>query len=179
MSTPRTPAAFALVFLLGACQNEGDPAGSGQHDAAVAAEARNKAALARIYDIFNTGNVDMAGDFVAVDAIEHQTMPGVTETGLAGFKQTVGMLREAFPDLHMAADQVMAEGDYVAARFTMSGTHNGPMMGMPASGKHFEISGVDIVRFADGKVAEHWGYQDDVGMMQQLGMMPEEGQPAK
>jgi steroid delta-isomerase-like uncharacterized protein len=177
MSTPRALLIVALTFFLGACQQPGGQAGSAVQETANA-EEQNKAALARIYEIINTGNLDAAGDVIAVDAIEHQMMPGMTEGGLAGFKQSITLFRQAFPDLHMVADQMIADGDYVAARFTMSGTQSGPFMDRPASGNRFEVSGIDFIRFENGKAAEHWGYQDDMSLMEQLGMIPEEGAPA-
>lgn len=177
MSTPRALLIVALVFFLGACQQPGGQAGSAVQETANA-EEQNKAALTRIYEIINTGNLDAAADVIAADAIEHQMMPGMTEQGVEGFKQSITAFRQAFPDLHMVADQMIADGDYVAARFTMSGTHSGPFMDMPASGNHFEVSGIDFIRFENGKAAEHWGYEDDMSLMQQLGMASEEGQPA-
>ena len=77
-----------------------------------------------------------------------------------------------FPDLTFSAEDMIAEGDKVAVRFTMRGTHKGEFMGVPATGKQFEVSGIDIVRFAGGKAVEHWGVTDTMAMMQQLGAVP-------
>ncbi len=160
----------ALVFFLGACGGQGE-AGSAMQDTA---EAQNKAVLERAYEAFNTGNLDALDTLMTANPIEHQVMPGVTATGVEAVKQTIGMLREAFPDFRITANHMIAEGDYVVAHFTMSGTQNGPFMGAPATGKRFEIQGLDLVRFENGKAAEHWGYQEDIIMMEQLGMMPAE-----
>ncbi len=89
------------------------------------------------------------------------------------------IFREAFPDLHITAEQRMADGDFGAILFTVSGTQNGLFIDAPPSGKHFEVSGIDFVRFEQRKAAEHWGYQHDLGMMEQLGMMPQQEQPAR
>ncbi len=167
---------FALVLFLGACGGQGDEAGSSMQNTA-AAEAQNKAVMERAYEAFNTDNLDALDTLITATFIEHQMMPGVTSTGVEGVKQTMRMLREAFPDFRITANRMIAEGDYVAVHFTMSGTQNGPMMGAPASGKRFEIQGIDLVRFESGKAAEHWGYQEDISMMEQLGMMPAEEQP--
>ncbi|MBI1879025.1 MAG: ester cyclase [Chloroflexi bacterium] len=135
----------------------------------------NKAIVRRIYEVFNTGNLALAQELITADAIDHQAMPG-QEQGLAGFKQIVTMLRTAFPDLQVTAEDMIAEGDKVVGRWTMRGTHKGEFMGITATGKSFTMTGIDIIRFAGDKAVEHWGNQDDLGMMQQLGVMPAPGQ---
>jgi predicted ester cyclase len=83
------------------------------------------------------------------------------------------MLRTAFPDLHFTIEELVAEGDTVAGRLTMSGTHLGPLMGMPPTGGSVRQDHMHFVRFRDGKAIEHWGVRDELGMMQQLGVIPE------
>ena len=85
------------------------------------------------------------------------------------------MLRTAFPDLHFAIEDLIAEGDTVAGRLTMNGTHTGPLMGMPPTRRAIRQAHMHFVRFRDGKAIEHWGLRDDVGMMRQIGLMPEPG----
>jgi predicted ester cyclase len=87
------------------------------------------------------------------------------------------MLRTAFPDLHFTIEELIAEGDVVAGRLTMSGTHEGPLMGMPPTGRSVQQAHMHFVRFRDGKAVEHWGVRDDLGMMQQMGIMSEPRQP--
>ena len=87
----------------------------------------------------------------------------------------VGMFKGAFPDLKVTYDDVIAEGDKVVMRVTNSGTHKGDMMGIPASGKSVNFAEIHIVRMVDGKFAEHWGLEDSMTMMQQIGAMPEMG----
>ena len=84
----------------------------------------------------------------------------------------MGMFFSAFPDLHSTIDQLIAEGDIVAGRMTTTGTHRGEFMGIPPTGKRVTFSEIHIVRIADGKAVEHWGNSDDLGMMQQLGVIP-------
>ena len=86
------------------------------------------------------------------------------------------MLRTAFPDLHFTIEELVAEGDVVAGRLTMSGTCEGSLMGMPPIGRSVRQDHMHFVRFRDGKAVEHWGVRDDLGMMQQLGAIPEPGQ---
>ncbi len=81
------------------------------------------------------------------------------------------MLRTAFPDLHFTIEELVAEGDTVAGRLTMSGTHQGPLMGIPPTGRSVRQDHMHFVRFRDGKAIEHWGVRDELGMMQQLGVI--------
>ena len=87
----------------------------------------------------------------------------------------ITMLRTAFPDLHFAIEDLIAEGDTVAGRLTMNGTHTGPLMSMPPTRRAIRQAHMHFVRFRDGKAIEHWGLRDDVGMMRQIGLMPEPG----
>ena len=88
-------------------------------------------------------------------------------------KEMMGMLFAAFPDFDSTIDLLVAEGDIVAGRMTTTGTHTGDFMGIPATGKRVTFTETHIVRIANGKAVEHWGNQDDLGMMQQLGVIPE------
>ena len=85
------------------------------------------------------------------------------------------MYRAAFPDLQLSVDDLFAEGDRVVARWTSRGTHQGEMMGISPSGKHVQISEIDIFRVSAGKLAEHWGVFDQLGMLQQIGAVPAPG----
>lgn len=82
---------------------------------------------------------------------------------------------EAFPDLRRTVVDMVAEGDKVVARWTSEGTHNGPFMGMPPTGKMVTTSGITIFRFAGGRIVEEWSESDMVGMLQQVGAMPSPG----
>lgn len=132
------------------------------------AQADNATMCKRFYDeVINAGKVGVIDELVSEDFVEHEAFPGLPK-GRDGLKQFVTMMRTAFPDLHFHAEFMISEGDRVAAYITMSGTHKGEFMGMPASGKRFETKAVDIIRFADGKAVEHWGVTDALAMMQQL-----------
>jgi predicted ester cyclase len=87
------------------------------------------------------------------------------------------MMRGAFPDLRMNVQDMLVEGDKVAVRVLMSGTHQGEFLGMSGTGRRFSATSIDIVRVVDGKAAEHWGVTDTMAMMQQLGALPQ-GTPA-
>lgn len=116
------------------------------------------------------GDETVADLLVAEDVVTHDGMPGQA-SGLAGVKSTFRILHTAFPDLKADMQDIIAEGDKVVGRFVVSGTHSGSFMGMPATGKSFSYDEIVIVRFKDGKIAEHWAEMDSMGFMQQLGMM--------
>jgi steroid delta-isomerase-like uncharacterized protein len=132
-----------------------------------------KSLIRQFYGEVSAGNLGVIDELVADDVIEHEEFPGL-EPNKDGVKQFFAMFRSAFPDLRMEADETVSEGELVCVRGTMSGTHQGEFMGIPASGKRFEIRGFDMVRVRDGQVVEHWGVTDMMSMMQQLGAMPEQ-----
>jgi steroid delta-isomerase-like uncharacterized protein len=130
------------------------------------------AAMGRLYELINAGDIDGFGDLLADDFVEHEEMPGL-ERSKAGVKQLFHMYRAAFPDLRMEVQDLVVEGDKAVARVRATGTHQGELMGMPASGKKVDVQLIDITRFGDdGLALEHWGVFDALGMMQQLGAIP-------
>jgi steroid delta-isomerase-like uncharacterized protein len=136
----------------------------------------NKAIMRRIYEeVFNQGNLDLVDGLVASEFVNRTAPPG-TPPGPEAVKRLVTMLRNAFPDHHTSIEDMLAEGDKVTMRATYSGTHEGDFMGIPPTGERFVQNQVHIMRFADGKVVEHWGVRDDLGQMQQLGLVPAPGQ---
>ncbi|MFQ5880662.1 MAG: ester cyclase [Dehalococcoidia bacterium] len=135
----------------------------------------NKAIMHRIYEeVINTGNLALADQFIAADVVEHEALP-VVASGLEGFKQFFTMFRTAFPDLRFIVEDMIAEGDKVATRLTIRGSHKGEFMGMAPTGKQVTMTAIDIIRFAGGKAVEHWGNTDELGLMQQLGAVPPMG----
>jgi steroid delta-isomerase-like uncharacterized protein len=105
----------------------------------------------------------------------------LTYDGRDHMKEQVGMARQAFPDVHVQVQDLIAEGDKVAARFTFSGTQTGPyvteMGTMPPTGRRVEVTGIIIFRFRDGKIVENREVLDTLGMLQQMGVIPTPGQP--
>jgi predicted ester cyclase len=139
----------------------------------------NKALFRRTYEeLLNRGNLDVAHELVAAEFINHEAPPG-RDRGPESMRGLTNMLRTAFPDLHFEIEELVAEGDTVAGRLTMSGTHEGPLMGTLPTGRSVRQDHMHFVRFRDGKAVEHWGVRDDLGMMQQLGVIPEPGQPGE
>ena len=144
----------------------------------------NAASVQAFYDqVLNGHNPAMMDSFCSADIIDHQM--DQYEGGNQGLEAVKAMMTEfftAYPDLDIKANYIKAWGDTVMAHFTMTGTNKGPMMGMPATNKPVKIEGVDLVVFKDGKMSQHWGYQEDMKWMQQLGMMdnmPKEGEAGK
>lgn len=130
--------------------------------------AANKALTRKAYDAINTRNWNAFKAFLSADAVDHRTPPG-TPQGAEGITQFLRSMTAAFPDFKQSIEDMIAEGDKVVTRITATGTMRGDYMGMKATGKTFTITGVDILRFKDGKAVEHWGNEDDMGMMRQLG----------
>lgn len=135
---------------------------------------QNKAAVKRFYDeVVNQARMELIDDLVAPNFIEHEQFPGLGNDR-EGLKQFFQMMRTAFPDLRIDAHDLLAEGDKVVARATMSGTHQGEFMGVPATGRKISVAVVDLVQFEQGKAVAHWGLTDTMSMLQQLGVMPQE-----
>jgi steroid delta-isomerase-like uncharacterized protein len=135
---------------------------------------QNKAIVRRYWEeVWNQGNLAVVDELIASDFDGHP-LPGEPDfgRGSAGQKQFVDMYRTAFPDLRMTIEDMTAEGDRVAVRWTARGTNTGEMMGMPATGKHATVTGTFFNRLAAGKIAEGWGNFDALGMLQQLGVIP-------
>jgi steroid delta-isomerase-like uncharacterized protein len=134
---------------------------------------QNKSLARRFYDIFNSGNTQALDEVAATDYMQHS--PGLPP-GLEGVKMFMGMFRAAFPDAKLQVEALLAEGDRVSGRWTVRGTQQGELQGIPPTGKTVMITGIDIWRVENGKLAEHWDNWDQLGMMQQLGVVPMPGQ---
>ena len=122
--------------------------------------------------LFNRGDVDAVEQFVHPQFLNHEAARH-RPRGPEGMRHTIEWLHAAFADLHLAVDDVIAEHDKVAARVTMTGHHTGRLMGMPATGRSFSVQHIHIFRLADGKLVEHWANRNDLGLISQLGLMPE------
>ena len=144
----------------------------------MAAEA-NKAKLRRIYqECFNQGNMATADELVAPDCRDTSPgiPPGVPTTGPDTLKSIVSQLRSAFPDLQVTIDEMIAEGDMVVARTTWTGTHRGNFQGIPPTGQKVTWGSIDIVHVRGGQFVSHFGLQDGVGLLQQVGAISTPGQ---
>ena len=131
----------------------------------------NKDIVLRYQAIYNSNNLDALREVVAEDFLTPRMMPGMPH-GLEGARRIHQATLLGMPDWHTEIEDLIAEGDKVVARITMTGTHIGDFFGIPATGKKISFSGIYIVRIANGKIVEHWGEEDSVGLLQQLGAMP-------
>jgi steroid delta-isomerase-like uncharacterized protein len=141
------------------------------------AAQENKAIARQVYEAINRKNLDTLDEVVASDMTDHDPDPGQA-TGLEGVKQLLSSLHSAFPDYHVDVEDMVAEEDKVVARLSTSGTHQGEFMGIAPTGNRVEVSGIEILRIAEGKIVELWANFDDLGRMRQLGAIPEPGQQA-
>ena len=130
-------------------------------------------------ELFNhTGNLDAVEEIVSPDYVSYEPTSGEVR-GIEGARQFAANYRQAFPDLENTVEDMVAEGDKVVVRFRARGTHDGETEAFgPPTGKRMDITGITIKRVADGKIAEAWTNFDALGMMQQLGMIPEAAQQA-
>jgi predicted ester cyclase len=130
----------------------------------------NKNIVRRYQEIYNSNQLEFLGDVVAEDLLAPKIMPGM-KPGLEGAKQVHATTLIGMPDWHTTLDDLIAEADKVVARITMTGTHTGDFWGIPATGRQVKFTGIYIVRIAKGKIVEHWGEEDGVGLLIQLGVL--------
>lgn len=128
--------------------------------------------MRRLYELINAGDVDGFDQVMAADFVEHEEAPGLAPTR-EGTIEFFRMYLAAFPDLRFDVEDMLSSGDKVVTRARATGTHGGEFMGMPPTGKRFDVQLTDIMRFGADGLARHWGVLDALAMMQQLGAMPE------
>jgi steroid delta-isomerase-like uncharacterized protein len=129
----------------------------------------NKELVHRVYELASTGNLEALWELYDTGYIEHTADGDIT---LAQIKQGTAAFFSAFPDLAFTVEDMVAEGDKVAYRVTVRGTHKGQFMGIAPAGKKIEMKNTCIFRINNGKVAEWWGTLDGLRMMRQLGAIP-------
>jgi len=130
----------------------------------------NKDCVRRLYeDVWTRGKVGLLDTLIGAAYVDHNPASGQA-AGTGGVKARVETLRQAFPDLRFAVEDLVAEGDLVAARFSWRGTHKGEaFLGIPPSGKAILVRGMEFYRLRDGRIVEHWDNVDELGMLTQLG----------
>ncbi|MBF6301007.1 ester cyclase [Nocardia amamiensis] len=135
----------------------------------------NKATFSRLHDAVNSGDAELIAktidEIVEPDVLFHAPVP-MDATGAQALKQVWAVLLRAFPDIHVAVEDAIAEEDKVVFRNTVTGTHQGEFRGLPPTGKRVTYNEIFIVRFAGGRIAEIWGVVDVFSQMQQLGAIP-------
>jgi steroid delta-isomerase-like uncharacterized protein len=148
--------------------------GSGERRKSFMSEENKALARRWAEEVMNQRNLDAVDEIYASDFVGHDpTMPEDVR-GVEGIREFYGMYQSAFPDAEIAIEDQVAEGDKVVSRWTGRGTHQGELMGVPPSGNRVEVTGITISRTERGKVVEEWNNYDALGMMQQIGAVPEQ-----
>jgi steroid delta-isomerase-like uncharacterized protein len=138
-------------------------------------EQNKRTARSAFEQVMSRGDLALADELYTADYIGHSSIGDVI--GPEGAKQFVSMLRRAFPDLEVTVEDQVADGDRVATRWITRGTHKGEFQGIPPTGRQVAITGITIFLVADDKLLEGWSNADMLGMLQQLGAVPEPVQP--
>jgi steroid delta-isomerase-like uncharacterized protein len=137
--------------------------------------AENKVVMSRFVEFINTGSEKLAEELISPDAVFH--VPGRPDPlrGPAGYLAVIGMMRGGFPDIQWTLEEMIAEEDKVAARFTMRGTHQGIFFGVPPTGKTIAVQAMNFYRLSGGQFIEERGQPDLLGLLQQIGAAPSPG----
>ena len=132
----------------------------------------NKHLMNRFVEFINTASEQLGGELISPDAIFY--VPGQPEPmrGTAGYLAIIGMMRSGFPDIQWTLEDSVAEGDKVAGRFIMRGTHQGAFFGVPPTGKLIKVQAMNFYRFSNGQIVEEYGQPDMFGLLQQIGAIP-------
>ena len=141
---------------------------------------QNKTIVRRLCEeLWNKGNLPVADELIAPTYTHHDAATPDVGRGPDGEKKRVTLYRNAFSDLRLTVEDLIAEGETVMARWSCRGAHKGELNGIAPTGKQFAISGVTVCRIAGGKIVEGWVNWDALSLMQQLGVVPELGNKAK
>jgi steroid delta-isomerase-like uncharacterized protein len=126
----------------------------------------------RFVEFINTADEKLAAELVSPDALFY--VPGSPEPmhGPDGYMAIIGMMRSGFPDIQWTLEEMVSEGDRVAARFTMNGTHKGTFFGVPPTGKPIKVQASNFYKFSNGQIVEEYGQPDTFSLMQQIGAIP-------
>jgi steroid delta-isomerase-like uncharacterized protein len=136
----------------------------------------NKSVVRRLFeDVWNKGSMPVADELFAPTYAHHDSSTPDFGRGPESEKKRANLYRTAFPDVRFTIEDLIAEGETVTARWSCRGTHKGDLNGIAATGKQFSIIGVSNARFTNGKMVEGWVNWDALGLMQQLGVVPELG----
>jgi steroid delta-isomerase-like uncharacterized protein len=134
----------------------------------------NKALVRRLFDeVWSGGNFALLDELLAPGFVDHAAQMGGGDPTAEGFKTQVRLFRAAFPDGRSQIEDLIAEGDRVVARWTDGGTHRGAWMGVAPTGKRVTMTGIDIYRIEQGRITEYWCNEDELGLLRQLGAVPE------
>lgn len=131
-----------------------------------------KQLMHRFTEFINTADERLAKELIAKDAVFHVPTQTTPLLGPAGYLFIVAMMRGGFPDVQWTLEEMIAEGDKVAARFTMRGTHRGTFLGIPATEKRIQVQAMNFYRWSNGQISGERGQPDMLGLLQQIGALP-------
>ena len=129
----------------------------------------SKAVMRRFWEVWEQGDIDRLDELLAPDYVNHTLAAPDLPPGPEGVKEVVSMFRSGMPDLRVVIADMIAEGDRVATRYALEGTHGGDLFGVAPTGRHLSIKSMTIERLSGGKIVEHWRVTDELDMMRQLG----------
>jgi len=132
----------------------------------------NKDVMSRFLEFINTGSEKLAQELISTAAIFHVPRRAEPVKGPQGYLEVIAMMRAGFPDIQWTLEETISEGDKIAARFTMRGTHHGNFFGIPATGKKIQVQAMNFYRLSDGKFIEERGQPDLLALLQQIGVAP-------
>ena len=135
----------------------------------------NKATVRRFVQVWGQGSLDTIDELAAPNFSVYYPLLRETVHGPEAFKQVLMGIHTGLPDVEVVSENEIAEGDQVAVRWTMHGTHTGELLGIPPTGRQVTLTGIAIYRLSDGKIVEERGEEDALGFMQQLGVIPSMG----
>ena len=136
----------------------------------------NKTVIRRfLKEVFEGGNLELVDELFAPDYVLHDPAVPDEVRGPEGIKQYVSMYRSAYPDTRFTVEDQISEGDRVVTRWTGQGTQQGELMGISPTGNQVTVTGIEFDRVSEGKMQETWVNYDALGMMQQLGVVPQQG----
>lgn len=159
---------------------------AGMDPSCIGHEQNRETYLKELEWVVNGGRMELIDELIAPEYRNNSAPPGAAQ-GPDAIRQYLQILKKAFPDRKVKNEMLLCAGDYVIVRSTVTGTSTGPYFGQPATGKSYSVMGTDIYLIKDGKFRARWGNEDAMGMMQQLGYLPNErptfeppkGAPAK
>jgi steroid delta-isomerase-like uncharacterized protein len=133
----------------------------------------NEQLMQRFTEFINSASEELAAQLISPDATFH--VPGRPEPmrGPSGYLTIIGMMCQGFPDIQWTLEEMVSEEDKIAARFTMRGTHEGPFFGVPPTGSEIVVEALNLYHLSARKIVEEYGHPDMLGLMQQIGALPE------
>lgn len=170
---------FVVLSIMTACGNKNADTTAVEETVAANTETTNdtnKKVMEQFVTFINTGDTVLGKEIISPDVIFYAPTSPDPLTGFQGYVDVLNMMRGAMPDVQWKPEEVIAEGDKVVIRFTMTGTQSNPFMGMPATNKPVSVTAMNIYELRDGKIVRENGVPDLFSMLLQLGMIPAPGQ---